>query len=419
MIVPVHPDSVTTARVRRARSQIVTAQPFFGALALSLELQERADVPTMATDGTRLAYNPEFVAKLSEAELMGVLVHEVLHLAYLHPVRRGSRNLAKWNEACDFAINLDVKAAGFTLPPGALVDSRWQGMGAESIYAAREAEADKSGGNGKPDPSGKPSGAPGSPGASKPDPGASEPGKVPPDPMTGAPDPGACGGIVDAAPDGASMAEKAGELEARVRQAASVAVAGAGEMPGGVGRILGELNRPRVDWRAMLSRFIDDAAARVPDWSRPNKRFLESGFFLPASRADSVACVAVAVDTSGSVTARVLDAFASEMQAILDSGRVERLHVVYCDRKVQASRDLEQGDDVPRDAPGGGGTAFAPAFAHIARQAPDASAIVYLTDLDAGADAFGPEPGAPVIWLQYGKPRRAPFGEVIPLDVHA
>ena len=414
---PISPDSAAVARVRRARSQIVTAHPFFGALALSLDLQERADVPTMSTDGARLAFRPEFVAKLSEAELMGAIAHEVLHLAYLHPVRRGGRDLARWNEACDYAINLDVLAAGFKLPAGALVDSRWQGMGAESIYAAREAERSKSGGNA----AGKPGGgnAAGKPGgedaAGKPD----AAGSAPPDPMTGAPDPGACGGVVDAAPDGASMAEQAGKLESMIRQAAAVACAGAGEMPAGIGRIIGDLNRPRIDWRAMLGRFIDDAATRVTDWSRPDKRHADSGFFLPARKSDSVACVAVVIDTSGSISPAVLDACTGEVQAILDSGRVERVHLVYCDRRVHGSRDLAQGDCVPREAPGGGGTAFAPAFVHIAAHAPDAAAIVYLTDLDAGPGDFGPEPAAPVLWLQYGRPRSAPFGEIVPIDPHA
>lgn len=335
----VSPDSACVARVRRARSQLVTAQPFFGALALSLELQERPDVPTMCTDGARLAFNPAFIESLSEAELLGVVVHEVLHLAYLHPVRRGRREMPRWNAACDYAINPDVIAAGFKLPKGVLLNPAYAGMSAEAIYSELEAAESKSGNKpGKaPDGQGQPS--PGNGPA-----GQGEPGKVPPDTMEGAADPGQCGGVVDAAPDGASMAEAAGKMESTLRQAAGVAIAGAGEMPGGVARIIGELNRPRIDWRAMLARFIDEAATRVTDWSRPDKRHLDSGFFMPSRKADSVGLVALAIDTSGSMSRAALEAIASEAQALMDSGRVERLHVVFCDSAVQGMQEFESGD---------------------------------------------------------------------------
>ena len=67
-------------QLSRARIQLLLNQPFFGALTLRLKLEE-GPVLTMATDGRRIIYNAEFVAKLKPAELEGVLAHEVMHCA--------------------------------------------------------------------------------------------------------------------------------------------------------------------------------------------------------------------------------------------------------------------------------------------------------------------------------------------------
>lgn len=143
-------------------------------------------------------------------------------------------------------------------------------------------------------------------------------------------------------------------------------------------------------------------------------------FFLPGSIADSVSCIGVAVDTSGSIygAPKVLEAFRDEIQGMLDSGRVERVHIVHCDQSVQGVQDFAAGDVVDLRPLGGGGTAFSPAFRHFAEQAPDVAAIVYLTDLEC-CD-FGSEPDVPVLWAAWGRYRPAlPFGRLIPVDPHA
>ena len=46
----------------------------------------------MATDGSRIVYNPAFVDELKPAELEGTLAHEVMHCALGHQCRRGERD---------------------------------------------------------------------------------------------------------------------------------------------------------------------------------------------------------------------------------------------------------------------------------------------------------------------------------------
>ncbi len=115
--------------------------PFFGSLLFRLKGRESRSIPTMATDGVSLYFNPDFVDTLNSATLAGVLAHEVMHPALQHHVRRSGRDPMRWNEACDYAINPLLLDAGLSLPNGVLVDHRFRGMSAEQIYNLRDAEA--------------------------------------------------------------------------------------------------------------------------------------------------------------------------------------------------------------------------------------------------------------------------------------
>lgn len=74
--------------IRMARSRLVLSKDacstFFAALALRLETQPAWDVLTLATDGERLLFNPEYVLAFSEREVGGVVAHEVMHCALGH-----------------------------------------------------------------------------------------------------------------------------------------------------------------------------------------------------------------------------------------------------------------------------------------------------------------------------------------------
>ena len=71
-------------RIRKARTALLLDHPFFGSLLFRLKGREQRSIPTMATDGVSLYYNPEFVDTLNSATLAGVLAHEVMHPALQH-----------------------------------------------------------------------------------------------------------------------------------------------------------------------------------------------------------------------------------------------------------------------------------------------------------------------------------------------
>lgn len=385
------------AKLSKARAQMVLSQPFFGSLALRLEMIEAETLPngqpneTMATDGRRLVYNAAFVDRLPMPELVGVVAHEVMHCAAQHTTRRAGRDPGDWNKAADYAINSILDAAGFTLPAEALRNPDFDGLSADAIYSEIHQDPPE-------DDDGQDDGDGGQPGV----------------------DPGQCGAVLDATgPDGGPLSQaEAAQLEQDWKVAAMQAEATAraqGKLPAGVDVLLDALRRPRVDWRETLRRFMDEHAKMDYSWFPPNRRHVASGLYLPSLRSEEMGEIVVAVDTSGSIDEELLQQFGGELAAILDELQPARTTAIYCDTAVNRVQTFEQGEAFTLNAKGRGGTAFSPVFEHVRKAGIVPAVLLYFTDL--GASDFPPDPGYPVIWAAYGcRPdERAPVGETLHL----
>src|SRR6266511_1807092 len=88
-------DNITAATAR-----LMMRYGFFAGPLLRKRAIEREDLPTLATDGKDLFYNPAYVATLTVPETMSALVHEVCHDVLLHGQRQGMRKQQPWNVAC-------------------------------------------------------------------------------------------------------------------------------------------------------------------------------------------------------------------------------------------------------------------------------------------------------------------------------
>lgn len=97
--------ALTTKRMIDARAVLVRDNPFFGRLALGLQLA-CAPCGTACTDGKRLIFDPEFSEQLNtEQEMLFVILHEVLHCVLEHCTRTGTRDSELFNVACDIVVN--------------------------------------------------------------------------------------------------------------------------------------------------------------------------------------------------------------------------------------------------------------------------------------------------------------------------
>jgi predicted metal-dependent peptidase len=123
--------------------------------------------------------------------------------------------------------------------------------------------------------------------------------------------------------------------------------------------------------------------------------------------------IALAVDCSGSVSARQLGLFESEIRSILEGQRPSRVHVLYFDTEVHKAEVYEAGQPIALTPVGGGGTNFAPCFRWLGERGIVPQTLVFLTDL---CGAFPKEaPAYPVLWAST-ESGRAPFGQVIPME---
>lgn len=437
----------------KARSELVLEHPFFACLALRLEFREDAGCHSAWTDGRVVGYNPAFIRALPLAKVKGVLCHEVTHLACLHHTRRKGRDKKVWNKACDYAINPILAQAGIDLPAGYLEAPEYAGKSADAIYASlvnRNEDAwegidtgandavqevstqDGAGGGsegGRDDTQETPAGAQNGEDAPRTMTEAagaaaeSDDAEESPDATEGGDDPGMTGEIRDFSGDAEGGDGDATSLEeeswnAALAQALSKSRE-AGTLPAALERLVSEMCAPVLGGKEILRRFLEDTARNDFSWTRPNRRYLHAGLYLPGHMSQELAEVAVAVDVSGSIGQAELDSFAAELSALLEEFDAS-VTVFTCDAAVSSEQRLNRWDlPLQFAAKGGGGTSFRPPFERLEEEGVSPACMIYFTDLQS--NSFPEEPAYPVLWvspsiLATASDALPPFGEVVAME---
>lgn len=396
-------------RILKQRTALVLDQPFFGALVLRLRVVEDPTCETMWVDGVTLGYNPTYVASVSDLELRGALAHDVLHVANGHCWRVGRRDLKRWNEACDYAINPIVQAAGMVLPVGAFDDARFHGRSAEEIYAVLTQEAREEGKGGSGD--GQQNGP-----SSHDEPVASTAGDPAGDRDAASGAQASCGEVRPY--PGPDVQAKDAEWKIATLQAAKAAGM-RGRLPGVMEAMVKQAAEPSVDWRAMLLRFAQQSANSDYSFARPNRRYLHLGFYLPSLHAPAVGDAVFVRDSSGSVFDETQAQFAAEITKVAETVQPARLVVLDCDTRVTQVQVFERGEAIElAPVKGGGGTSFIDPFSHVLQTDVTPAFLVYLTDMDGAFPEV--QPDYPVLWASVTpleRARVAPFGETIEVIV--
>jgi predicted metal-dependent peptidase len=382
------PRSDPEFKMTKARADLISIQPFFGTLALRLALVpiDHPKIPVMGTDGASLFYKPDAVKDMPQQQVMGVVAHEVLHCAFQHMFRRRYRESEKWNKACDYVINAILLQEGFSLPKSRLFNRKYSDMSAEEVYEKLPTEPS---GNGK-------GGAPGGwDFGSSLDPAL-------PDPATGE------------AKSASAVKAASKDWEIATKQAAHISKQ-QGNLPGNLSELIEDLLTPQIPWREQLWRFFSQ---RKPDritWNRPNRRLIHTGVYLPTRRFVPTGDVVVAVDTSGSISERELQHFASEFNEIHRTLRPKKTYVLDIDTKIHSVKEYSEYDTPTFEMHGRGGTRFEPVFDWVRDENIMPDAIVYLTD---GYASFPPPVlDIPVLWVITNHDVKPPWGEHLILEV--
>lgn len=400
--------SVAARNITQARTSLILDNPFFGALAMRLKMVEDPGCGTAWVDGYTLGYDPQYVESLTHEQVITLLAHEVMHCALGHPWRRGGREPRRFNVAADYAINPELKNSGFSVISGWLLDPQYEGKSAEWIYDRLPVSESQ---EGQQQESGENAGQSGADGSGEGNEGADGSGEQNPQPGESN---GADRAIGEGGCDVRDAPSDRPEGEEEWKQAVQTAAAAAqarGDLPGSMQRFAKAVAQPIVDWRSVLRRFVQMNAHTDYSWSRPNKRYMASGLYLPAlQNAESLGPIAVVIDTSGSVDDVTLGQFEAELRAIIEETRPERTHVIYCDAAVSSIEVFEPDDIVELKAQGGGGTDFRPAIKAAEQLDDEPVCLLYLTDLYGTHTQEAPD--FPVLWVSTGK-THAPYGEVV------
>jgi predicted metal-dependent peptidase len=522
-------------RIGVCMAVIQTNSPFFAVLIKKLLLVPSVFIPTMATDGNAILFNPKFTNSITEGECIFVLQHEILHCALKHFIRMEGRDPKLWNYATDYAINYmlqemynDSNPDGAKRLEGALYDTKYADMKAEDIYdklleegfqpqtnmmnqkpgnqqcpscggsgeeqnqdqnqgedgdqqggggdqegdgQGQDQGGDQGGGDGQDgqdgdgqgsggqgdgqdgdgqDGGGQGSGSQGDGqdgqgsgghshgqggqpcktcGGSGSVPGGGQPGEGNQQGVNPG-DGWNVGGIATPEqlgkyytdPDNPGKKPSGKELDKTWEVATKKAMKQAGNMPGNVKRMIGDILDPVINWKSQLKKFIN-SLAKKSQYKIPNRRHIHSGKYLPGMKRsmDGITNIIVGIDTSGSISDEMVRTYLSEVYDILKTFDPEQTIIHYIDTEI-ASTDIikKKGKPDLNKIGGGGGTAFKPLFDWIdANMKPkDVSVVLYFTDLYGDTSFKKPKYYNKVIWVLEKDSRHldVPWGKKLVLD---
>jgi predicted metal-dependent peptidase len=346
------------------------------------------DLPTAATNGRDVMYNPKFINTLNDKELNFVVLHEALHKAFQHmhlwkKLWKESPMLA--NMAADYVVNYSIYEADdrneiTMMPSSALFDKKYAGMTTKQVFDLLKKEAESNGGGGKD-------------GHDTHDWEGSE------------------------SMSDEEVKETAKQIDQALRQGEIIR----GKMQGNKNRSVNELLEPKVNWREQLREFVN-ATCKNKDrtsWKRPHKRFIGHDIYMPSMIGEAIGQVVIGIDTSGSIGDKELSEFLTEVVSICDDVSPSSIELLYWDTHVAGHETYNQGDykglfQSTKPA-GGGGTHVGCVNQYIKDKRIQPEAIIILTD-GYVEDDFGGNWEYPTLWAITTKHITSPHGKTIHID---
>lgn len=358
-------DSTTCDRaLQKAKIALMTKPDsvFFSDLALSFKYVWDTSIPTACVGGTTIKFNPKFFLDLKPEERIGLLLHEIMHQVYMHPIRVGNRDFRKYNIAGDHVINLELLARGFQIPSCGYADRQYIGMTTEQVYDLL------------PDS------------------------KTPPD------------FIPDISPENDPQETEATIENIVVRAAIRSQQEGdrPGTIPGDIQLFIDNLLNPKIKWNQLLARYRTKFAKTEYSFTKPRRRYLP--MILPGMKGETLIDIAVAADISASVSNADFKQFVSEFNAIFKTCKPEKLTLIQFDTQIKSIDHLkESGDLLKVEFKGRGGTDIRPVINWAKENKPQ----LLLVFTDGEFKFHNSEYKKDLIWVIHNNPKfTAPFGKV-------
>ena len=360
--------------------ELMLREPYYGFFLIMLNKMWRKDLPTAGVSKNginyQLAINEEFWTSLSEKHQMGLLKHELLHIAFGHLVSFGSfRNKKLANVAMDMEINRYIDPD--YLPDGGIDINNYEDLNLDEKAGCRyyydklhqlKDEKDKDGTCGN-------------------------------DEMDKLLDNIDNGDVPDHSTweefDDLSEAEKK-LIEKQIQKVLSDAkeqtIKKRGNVPGEIEGviIIEEIVKPKFDWRSYVRRFSGTSTKVFTKKIRrkENRRYDEN----PGLKIKMKQHMLLAIDTSGSVSDTELTEFMNEIHHIYKAG--VDITIVQCDTSINSIEEYKGKNEL--NVKGRGGTEFDPVLDYYNANQKKYTSLVYFTD---GECYTSVKPKGRVLWV--------------------
>jgi predicted metal-dependent peptidase len=360
--------------------ELMLIEPYYGFFLIMLNKTWRQDLPTAGVSKNginyQLAINEEFWTSLSEEHQLGLLKHELLHIAFGHLTSFGSFSDKKLaNVAMDMEINQYIDTDW--LPKGGIMIEDYEDLDLDEKAGCRyyykklqelKQEKDKNGtcGNEPMD-------------------------KLLDDIENGnVPDHGTWEEFDDLSEAEKKLIDK--QLQKVLSDAKEQTVKKRGRIPGEIEGVITieEIVAPKFDWRGYMRRFtgISTKVFTKKIRRKENRKFPES----PGLKLKMKQHMLLGIDTSGSVSDTELQEFMSEIHHIYKAG--VDVTIIQCDTSIRAIESYKGKFEL--NVIGRGGTEFDPVLEYYNENQKKYTSLVYFTD---GECYTRVKPKGHVLWV--------------------
>ena len=324
--------------------------------------------------------------------------HEILHCAFDHMARTGSRDRQLSNIAMDYAVNqilVDERIGEKITQVQICYDPKYRGMAWEEIYDELYEKAEKISieellkqlgdqldehlkeqGPGEGDEEGEGKGRP------------------------------------------RISKEDAQRIRDEIKEAMiqSAAAAGAGKIPAAIQRMIKDLTEPKISWRELVQQEIQSIVRNDYSFQRVNRKAMHSGAILPGMKEATTIDVAIAIDMSGSIGHEDASIFLGEVKGILDQYEDFTVNLWCFDTEIYNHKTVNQDNahDLEEYEPqGGGGTDFEINWEFMKENGIAPKKFIMFTD-GYPCDSWGdPDYCDTLFIIKGGMTDDAPFGQTV------
>lgn len=308
--------------------------------------------------------NPEFFLGLNDAQKRFLLVHEAWHVPFMDMLRAEGKDPKQWNIACDHYNNLMIDGQKDPLLqyiPGGCKDPKYTNWEKEDIY--QDIQQGKS-----QDPENNPLA----------------------DDL--------CKSDGEALMTPKEKETLAKQISSMVQQAAMQTKMMGAKVPEVIQEYLDKLYNPRLPWEKLLIKYMSTLTYEDYSYQRVNKAFFPHGILLPTLCGEGLGKIAIANDTSCSVSDSEFKAYLGALKDIKDRLNPEQIDVVNFTTRIEKSWVIREDEDISKiQFRAQGGTDLQPVFQHFCVAKNKPKVLIVFSDLECAP--ITQRPDFDVIWI--------------------